>query len=86
MKKSNSTSLGLKVTYPKRRDAIVKKATELSVLCGTDVSLILFSPKGKLTSFATHGRFVLPWDPSCIYSFFVSFFCHALFWCWMIHC
>ncbi|CAL1406872.1 unnamed protein product [Linum trigynum] len=56
MKKSNSTSLGLKVTYPKRRDAIVKKATELSLLCGTNVGLILFSPKGKLTSFATHGR------------------------------
>ncbi|KAI3465648.1 hypothetical protein Pfo_022311 [Paulownia fortunei] len=44
------------VTYAKRKDGIVKKANELSVLCDTDVALIMFSPSGRLTSFASNGR------------------------------
>ncbi|KAL0328056.1 UNVERIFIED_CONTAM: Agamous-like MADS-box protein [Sesamum calycinum] len=44
------------VTYTKRKDGIVKKANELSVLCDTDVALIMFSPTGRLTSFASNGR------------------------------
>ncbi|GLT72806.1 hypothetical protein SLA2020_447090 [Shorea laevis] len=44
------------ITYSKRRDGIVKKATELSVLCGTDVGLLMFSPTGRLTCFASNGR------------------------------
>ncbi|XP_020549788.1 agamous-like MADS-box protein AGL104 [Sesamum indicum] len=44
------------VTYAKRKDGIVKKANELSVLCDTDVALIMFSPTGRLTSFASNGR------------------------------
>ncbi|XP_012830480.1 PREDICTED: MADS-box protein SOC1-like isoform X2 [Erythranthe guttata] len=44
------------VTYAKRKDGIVKKANELSVLCDTDVALIMFSPTGRLTSFASTGR------------------------------
>ncbi|KAL6553580.1 hypothetical protein OROGR_007422 [Orobanche gracilis] len=43
------------VTYAKRRDGIVKKAKELSVLCDTDVALIMFSPTGRLTTFASNG-------------------------------
>ncbi|KAK6141159.1 hypothetical protein DH2020_025099 [Rehmannia glutinosa] len=43
------------VTYTKRKDGIVKKANELSVLCDTDVALIMFSPTGRLTSFASNG-------------------------------
>ncbi|GMP66956.1 hypothetical protein CsSME_00027101 [Camellia sinensis var. sinensis] len=42
--------------YLKRRDGIIKKANELSVLCDTDVGVIIFSPSGKLTSFASNGR------------------------------
>ncbi|XP_018720605.2 agamous-like MADS-box protein AGL66 [Eucalyptus grandis] len=42
-------------TYRKRKDGIVKKAAELSGLCGTDVGLIMFSPNGGLTSFASSG-------------------------------
>ncbi|KAE9457782.1 hypothetical protein C3L33_10320, partial [Rhododendron williamsianum] len=34
------------VMYSKRKDAIVKKASELSVLCDTDVGLLMFSPTG----------------------------------------
>ncbi|XP_057965799.1 agamous-like MADS-box protein AGL66 isoform X2 [Malania oleifera] len=44
------------VTYSKRKDGIVKKATELSVLCDIDVGLIMFSPSGRLTTFASNGR------------------------------
>ncbi|CAN1232227.1 Agamous-like MADS-box protein AGL66 [Linum perenne] len=43
-------------SYCKQRDGIVKKADELSVKCGVDVGLILFSPKGKLTTFSSSGR------------------------------
>ncbi|XP_057505837.1 agamous-like MADS-box protein AGL104 isoform X1 [Actinidia eriantha] len=44
------------VIYSKRKDGIVKKANELSILCDTDVGLIMFSPTGRLTSFASNGR------------------------------
>ncbi|XP_030544371.2 agamous-like MADS-box protein AGL66 [Rhodamnia argentea] len=44
---------GRVVTYRKRRDAIVKKAAELSATCGMDVGLIMFSPNGRLTSLAS---------------------------------
>ncbi|KAK2987995.1 hypothetical protein RJ640_011258 [Escallonia rubra] len=44
------------VTFSKRKDGILKKANELAILCDTDVSLIMFSPAGRLTSFATDGR------------------------------
>ncbi|KAL0001757.1 hypothetical protein SO802_015538 [Lithocarpus litseifolius] len=46
----------LQVTYCKRRDGIIKKASELAVLCDTDVGLVMFSPTGRLTSFASNGR------------------------------
>ncbi|KAH7859700.1 hypothetical protein Vadar_004501 [Vaccinium darrowii] len=44
------------VIYSKRKDVIVKKASELSVLCDTDVGLLMFSPTGRLTSFTSNGR------------------------------
>ncbi|MFS7962716.1 putative transcription factor MADS-type1 family [Helianthus anomalus] len=40
------------VTFSKRRNGIIKKAYELSVLCDVDVALILFSPAGKASIFA----------------------------------
>jgi hypothetical protein len=39
------------VTFSKRRSGLFKKASELSTLCGAEVSLILFSPGGKVFSF-----------------------------------
>ncbi|CAA3015965.1 agamous-like MADS-box AGL66 [Olea europaea subsp. europaea] len=48
-------SISLQTTFAKHKDVIVKKARELSVLCDTDVGLILFSPTGHLTSFASNG-------------------------------
>ncbi|GLJ27195.1 hypothetical protein SUGI_0533050 [Cryptomeria japonica] len=37
-----------RVTFSKRKAGLLKKATELSVLCEAEVGLIIFSPTGKL--------------------------------------
>lgn len=41
------------VTFSKRRSGLLKKATEISVLCDAEVALIIFSAKGKLSEFST---------------------------------
>ncbi|XP_006663909.1 MADS-box transcription factor 33 [Oryza brachyantha] len=43
------------VTFCKRRGGLLKKARELSVLCGADVGVIIFSSQGKLHELATNG-------------------------------
>ncbi|XP_010249056.1 PREDICTED: truncated transcription factor CAULIFLOWER D-like isoform X2 [Nelumbo nucifera] len=40
------------VTFFKRRNGLLKKAFELSILCDAEVALIIFSPTGKLYQFA----------------------------------
>ncbi|KAM7266736.1 hypothetical protein ACFE04_004633 [Oxalis oulophora] len=40
------------VTFSKRRNGLVKKAYELSVLCDVDIALIMFSPSGRLSLFS----------------------------------
>ncbi|KAL1369052.1 MADS-box protein SOC1 isoform X1 [Arachis hypogaea] len=47
----NATSR--QVTFSKRRNGLLKKAFELSVLCDAQVGLIIFSPRGKLYEFAS---------------------------------
>ncbi|PSS11735.1 MADS-box protein [Actinidia chinensis var. chinensis] len=47
----NATSR--QVTFSKRRNGLLKKAFELSVLCDAQVALIVFSPRGKLYKFAS---------------------------------
>ncbi|XP_015159274.1 MADS-box protein SOC1-like [Solanum tuberosum] len=47
----NTTSR--QVTFTKRRGGLLKKAFELSVLCDAEVSLIIFSQKGKLFEFSS---------------------------------
>ncbi|XP_076886438.1 MADS-box protein SOC1-like isoform X2 [Bidens hawaiensis] len=47
----NATSR--QVTFSKRRNGLLKKAFELSVLCDAEVALIIFSPRGKLYEFAS---------------------------------
>nr|AJB29203.1 MADS25 [Erycina pusilla] len=42
------------VTFSKRRNGLIKKAFELSVLCDIDVALLMFSPSGRLTQFSGH--------------------------------
>ncbi|MBF4211536.1 hypothetical protein EI533_28095, partial [Pseudomonas donghuensis] len=49
------------VTFSKRRNGLLKKAFELSVLCDAEVGLIIFSPRGKLYEFASSRL-----DISCI--------------------
>nr|BAK09617.1 MADS-box transcription factor [Cyclamen persicum] len=41
------------VTFSKRRNGLIKKARELSVLCEADVSLLVFSARGKLYEFSS---------------------------------
>nr|AAT37478.1 MADS15 protein [Dendrocalamus latiflorus] len=46
------------VTFAKRRNGLLKKAYELSVLCDAEVALIIFSSRGRLFEFSTS---------SCVY-------------------
>ncbi|KAJ8632660.1 hypothetical protein MRB53_025996 [Persea americana] len=45
------------VTFSKRRNGLLKKAFELSVLCDVEVALMVFSPTGRLYEFANAGDF-----------------------------
>lgn len=47
----NATSR--QVTFSKRRNGLLKKAFELSVLCDAEVGLVVFSPRGRLYEFAS---------------------------------
>ncbi|XP_022924421.1 MADS-box protein SOC1-like [Cucurbita moschata] len=47
----NATSR--QVTFSKRRNGLLKKAFELSVLCDAELALIIFSSTGKLYEFAS---------------------------------
>ncbi|KAL7610279.1 hypothetical protein Lser_V15G13902 [Lactuca serriola] len=44
------------VTFCKRRNGLIKKAYELSVLCDIDIALIMFSPSGRLNHFSCKRR------------------------------
>ena len=41
------------VRFSKRRSGLFKKAFELSVLCDTEVALVVFSPAGRLYEFVS---------------------------------
>jgi MADS-box transcription factor, plant len=45
------------VTFAKRRNGLLKKAYELSVLCDAEVALIVFSNRGKLYEFCSGPRY-----------------------------
>jgi MADS-box transcription factor, plant len=45
------------VTFSKRRNGLLKKAHEISVLCDAEVAVIVFSPKGKLYEYGTDSRY-----------------------------
>lgn len=46
------------VTFSKRRNGLLKKAFELSVLCEAEVALIIFSTRGRLYEFSS-SRYML---------------------------
>ncbi|KAK9292218.1 hypothetical protein L1049_020180 [Liquidambar formosana] len=48
----NATSR--QVTFSKRRNGLLKKAYELSVLCDAEVAVIIFSQKGRLYEFSSN--------------------------------
>ena len=85
----NTTSR--QVTFGKRRNGLLKKAYELSVLCDAEVALIVFSNRGRLYEYANN-RYLLAflqslqkYFSSLIYVFFpiflsfFSYFCFSVF-------
>ncbi|XP_059451952.1 agamous-like MADS-box protein MADS3 [Corylus avellana] len=57
------------VTFSKRRNGLLKKAFELSVLCEAEVALIIFSNRGKLSEFgSTDVSKILERYRQCCYS------------------
>jgi hypothetical protein len=50
MKRMTNDS-NMQVTISKRRSELLKKASELSTLCGANVSLVVLSPGGEVFSF-----------------------------------
>ncbi|EOX98615.1 AGAMOUS-like 16 [Theobroma cacao] len=63
----NSTSR--QVTFSKRRNGLLKKARELSILCDAEVGLIIFSSTSKLYDYAStrsdslsHNPFLFFWQ------------------------
>ncbi|KAL4359096.1 hypothetical protein AHAS_Ahas08G0043200 [Arachis hypogaea] len=50
------------ITFSKRKNGLIKKAYELSVLCDVDVVLITFSPSGRPTLFSSNTR-IFEGDP-----------------------
>uniref|UniRef100_A0A0E0L9H9 MADS-box domain-containing protein n=1 Tax=Oryza punctata TaxID=4537 RepID=A0A0E0L9H9_ORYPU len=49
-------SANRQVTFSKRRNGLIKKAYELSVLCDIDIALLMFSPSGRLSHFSGRRR------------------------------
>lgn len=56
------------VTFCKRRNGLLKKAYELSVLCDAEVALVVFSSRGRLYEYANNRCFFhllfnhIPWS------------------------
>ena len=46
------------VTFAKRRNGLLKKAYELSILCEAEVALIIFSSRGRLFEFCSSPRYL----------------------------
>ncbi|CAI0448694.1 unnamed protein product [Linum tenue] len=46
-------STSRQVTFSKRRNGLIKKAKELSILCDAEVGLLVFSCTNKLYDFAS---------------------------------
>ena len=43
----------LQVTFTKRKNGLMKKAMELSVLCGCDIALVIFNSNSKLFQYSS---------------------------------
>ena len=49
----NECEITLQVTFTKRKNGLMKKAMELSVLCGCEISLVIFNSNGKLFQYSS---------------------------------
>lgn len=73
-------TINRQVTFSKRRNGLIKKAYELSVLCDIDIALIMFSPSGRVSHFSGKRRFFLLFlFTFSIHSFIFFFFIFNLF-------
>lgn len=45
-------TLSMQTTFVKRKNGLMKKAMELSILCDCDISLLIFSAQGKLIQYS----------------------------------
>jgi hypothetical protein len=54
------------VTFAKRRNELLKKAYELSVLCDAEVALIIFSSRGRLFEFSTSSWYTRALRPPAV--------------------
>jgi hypothetical protein len=61
----NSTNR--QVTFSKRRNGILKKAREISVLCDAEVGVVIFSSAGKLYDFCSPKTSCVPLPTPCFY-------------------
>jgi hypothetical protein len=63
------------VTFSKRRNGLIKKAYELSVLCDIDIALIMFSPSNRLSHFSGRRRSVqlIPSFPALLFACMLQF-------------
>jgi MADS-box transcription factor, plant len=52
----NTTSR--QVTFCKRRNGLLKKAYELSILCDVEIALIIFSGRGRLYEYSNNNRYI----------------------------
>ena len=67
------------VTFSKRRNGLLKKAYELSVLCEAEIALIIFSSRGKLYEFGSAGYIHLKYINIHIPSFLSLFLSFSLY-------
>ncbi|XP_028756646.1 agamous-like MADS-box protein AGL104 [Neltuma alba] len=49
-------TINRQVTFSKRRNGLIKKAYELSILCDIDIALIMFSPSNRVSHFSGRRR------------------------------
>lgn len=51
--RARNAHLALQVTFTKRKNGLMKKAMELSVLCGCDIALVIFNSNSKLFQYSS---------------------------------
>ena len=66
------------VTFCKRRNGLLKKAYELSVLCDAEVALIVFSSRGRLYEYANNRYICFP-NTQGFQAFFLIIYVSSLF-------